>query len=557
MTAPAQTAPAPERADHGPYQAADTAGIGRYLWDLGRQAGLIPAADTDKGRWSSTLVHQLRTELPDLLPKLDALRPLGSRRIAETLRQVTGLQEITPDDVPVLADLGLLRRLGTYEGHPTYGALEAEQWSDTDALAAVVGERTAWIEASLSTARATETVPWAETESEFRWAAEQRSLTAGRLGRWAKTDVEALATDTEVAEQVEGRRLIPGERAADYLDISYKRDWPYVLAAGWIAPAGSHFKQVGSVRTVEVKLYRTSDVLTLRQRDGVDWEAVRAVPRGRTSALRAVAAKLPSRAELARRLATALADRHGTPVHLLHDNVQDAWSINWTVQDGQKLTRALLLEAAGGREDLAAVARELRLKDARLRTLLTAREVSAKGAALVIDTETTDLYGRVCEIAVIDAASGKVRLNTLVNPQTPIRATHIHRITDADVADAPTWEEILPALFRITRGRRLLAYNSVYDRSVIADHTRAVGRRPGRLDKAETWWCLMAARSVWEVHRDYKLYGDHRALGDAQAARDVLHSIAQSKGLVTITPSAGSVGDSSAGSLCDPGAVGP
>ncbi|MFJ5122313.1 3'-5' exonuclease [Kitasatospora sp. NPDC088548] len=537
MTAPAETVPARERADHGPYQAADAAGISRYFWDLGRDAGLIPAADTDRGRWSTAVVHQLRTDLPELLPRLDALRPLGARRIADTLRTVTGIAAVTADDVPVLADLGLLRRLGEFEGHPTYGALEAEQWTDTAALAVVVGERTAWIESSLSTAGAARACPWAETEDEFTWAAEQRGTVSGRLGRWAAADVEVLAADSELAEMVEGRRLIPGERAADLLDISYTRDFPYVLAAGWLEPAGSWAKRTGTVRTVEVRLYRTADVLALHERDGVDWEAVRAVPPGRTSALRAHTARKPSRAELARRLASVVAEQHQVPVHLLHDNVQDTWSIACSPQDELPLTRQLLLAAADGSAELETLARGLRLKDARLKTLLTAREVSAPGAALVIDTETTDLYdARVCEIAVIDAHTGKTRLNQLINPQVPNRATHIHGITDAMVADCPTWEEILPKLFRITRGRRLLAYNSSFDMGVIAGHTGAVGRRPGRLAKKESWWCLMNARSVWEVHRDYKLYGPHRALGDARAARDVLLSIAKGKGLVTITP---------------------
>ncbi|MER5354643.1 3'-5' exonuclease [Kitasatospora sp. NPDC002551] len=537
MPAPTQTTPARERDDHGPYQAADAAGISRYLWDLGRGAGLIPAADTDRGRWSAAVVHQLRTELPELLPRLDALRPLGARRIAETLRQVTGIAAVAAEDVPVLADRGLLRCLGTFEGHPTYGALEAEQWTDAAALAAVVAERAAWIEASLSTAGAAGACPWAETEGEFTWAAEQRAVVPGRLGRWAMADVEALAADSDLAEMVEGRRLIPGERAADLLDISYTRDFPYVLAAGWLEPAGAWVKRTGTVRTVEVKLYRTADVLALRERAGVDWEAVRAVPAGRTSALRAHTRKKPSRAELARRLATVVAEQHQVPVHLLHDNVQDTWSIACSPQSELPLTRQLLLDAADGSAELETLARGLRLKDARLKTLLTAREVSAPGAGLVIDTETTDLYdARVCEIAVIDAHTGKTRLNQLINPQVPNRATHIHGITDAMVADCPTWEEILPKLRRITRGRRLLAYNSSFDMGVIGDHTRAVGRRPGRLGEKASWWCLMNARSVWEVHRDYKLYGPHRALGDAQAARDVLLSIAEGRGLVTITP---------------------
>ncbi|MEV7122245.1 hypothetical protein [Kitasatospora griseola] len=186
---------------------------------------------------------------------------------------------MTADDVPVLADLGLLRRLGEFEGHPTYGALEAEQWADTDALAAVVADRTSWIAASLSTTRAAESVPWAETEAEFRWTAEQRGLEPGRLGRWGTTDVHALAADAQLAERVEGRRLIPGERAADYLDIDYARDWPYVVAAGWISSVGTHHKSVGTVRTVKVALYRTADVLALRERNGVDWRPYGPLPR--------------------------------------------------------------------------------------------------------------------------------------------------------------------------------------------------------------------------------------------------------------------------------------
>ncbi|MFD5086448.1 hypothetical protein ACFWOG_27905 [Kitasatospora sp. NPDC058406] len=124
----------------------------------------------------------------------------------------------------VLTGLGPLRRLGGFEGHPAYGAPEAGQWADTDALAAVVAERTVWIEASFSTAQEAETIPWAETETEFRWAAEQREPASGRLRRRAKPATEALEADAEMAEQVEGRRRIPGERAADHLDISYRCD---------------------------------------------------------------------------------------------------------------------------------------------------------------------------------------------------------------------------------------------------------------------------------------------------------------------------------------------
>ncbi|MGF1427072.1 3'-5' exonuclease [Kitasatospora sp. LaBMicrA B282] len=180
------------------------------------------------------------------------------------------------------------------------------------------------------------------------------------------------------------------------------------------------------------------------------------------------------------------------------------------------------------------------LRSKRLQTVLTARRWSAKGVAAVIDTETTDLFGRVCEVAAIDAHTGRVLIDTLVNPEVPNRATHIHGITDAMVADAPTWEEVLPKLRRGLAGRTLLAYNSEYDRSVIASHTESIGRSPGRLADAENWWCLMEARSAWGRHRRYHLGGGHRALGDCEAAKDILAWVAEGRGVITVEPQSSS-----------------
>src|SRR5664279_4813752 len=52
--------------------------------------------------------------------------------------------------------------------------------------------------------------------------------------------------------------------------------------------------------------------------------------------------------------------------------------------------------------------------------------------AVVIDCETTDLPGAICEVAVVDTR-GRSLLSTLVNPRRPISAaaTRVHNITDA------------------------------------------------------------------------------------------------------------------------------
>jgi hypothetical protein len=119
------------RADYGPIQAAEAAGIGRYLFELGRGAGVIPGPDTASGRWSATVVEQLRADLPELMPRLDDLRALGAVRIAEALTKATGIEGIRVSDVEDLAERGLLRRMGEFNERPLYAARDAETFTAT------------------------------------------------------------------------------------------------------------------------------------------------------------------------------------------------------------------------------------------------------------------------------------------------------------------------------------------------------------------------------------------------------------------------------------------
>ncbi|MCK6629318.1 MAG: 3'-5' exonuclease [Anaerolineae bacterium] len=100
---------------------------------------------------------------------------------------------------------------------------------------------------------------------------------------------------------------------------------------------------------------------------------------------------------------------------------------------------------------------------------------------LFLDIETTALYKkddpRPVEIAVINS-QGQVLLSTLINPGCPIppAATAHNGITNADVADAPTWRQIEPLLKHIltapplggTEGRRtIVAFNAKFDSQFI------------------------------------------------------------------------------------------
>jgi len=155
-----------------------------------------------------------------------------------------------------------------------------------------------------------------------------------------------------------------------------------------------------------------------------------------------------------------------------------------------------------------------------------ARRMCRRGA-VIIDTETTDLDGAICEIAAVDA-EGTVLLNTLVNPGCAIApsATAVHGISDVDVAAAPTLDQVLPQLVDITAGRPVLAYNAPYDQRAILDDAARLGIDPGHLARPSAWGCLMRARAARAGAPWRRLEAGHRALGDAEAARLVLRELA-------------------------------
>jgi DNA polymerase III epsilon subunit-like protein len=151
------------------------------------------------------------------------------------------------------------------------------------------------------------------------------------------------------------------------------------------------------------------------------------------------------------------------------------------------------------------------------------------GAAVVLDTETTDLPGAVCEIAVVNAATEEVLLDTLVNPGCPIEpeAYRVHGISDADVARAPHWPVVLPRLLAATVDRQVLAYNAEFDAGVIRSDSDRYGLDPGHLADVGRWGCVMNRRSDWHRRRRWlPLWGGHRALDDALAALEVLRRLA-------------------------------
>lgn len=161
---------------------------------------------------------------------------------------------------------------------------------------------------------------------------------------------------------------------------------------------------------------------------------------------------------------------------------------------------------------------------------------------IILDTETTDLDGYLVQIAIIRAHDGAVLLDTLVNPQAHISdgAKLIHFITEDRVADAPTFDQIAAELLAVLRGRRIVTYNADFDQAVLQ---REVMRKYDygwrqAIDfwqRGYRWRCAMELYAQFygdwsEHHGDYRWQplpgGDHTALGDARATRDLLQWMA-------------------------------
>lgn len=166
-----------------------------------------------------------------------------------------------------------------------------------------------------------------------------------------------------------------------------------------------------------------------------------------------------------------------------------------------------------------------------------ARALFATDDWVILDTETTGLNSsaRLVQVAVI-GPDGSVRFNSLVNPEAiiPPDATGVHGITETMVRDAPTVEDLYPALVEVLCGKRVVAYNADFDRMILRENRKRHGL-PGF--GIVQWLCAMRIYSEFagewnEQFQSYRFQGlpgkDHTALGDCLATLAVIHRIAES-----------------------------
>jgi DNA polymerase-3 subunit epsilon len=165
----------------------------------------------------------------------------------------------------------------------------------------------------------------------------------------------------------------------------------------------------------------------------------------------------------------------------------------------------------------------------------------------VIDVETTGfspLRGdRIVEIAVVRlSADETTEYVTLVNPLRDMGPTHIHGLTDDDVADAPMFQEIVGDLLELLDGAVMVAHNVRFDQEFISTEFSSAGvflpavpslctlelayrLQPGLLNHRLATCCASLGVSYQATH---SALGDARA--EAELLRRYLHR-AESEGL--------------------------
>lgn len=163
---------------------------------------------------------------------------------------------------------------------------------------------------------------------------------------------------------------------------------------------------------------------------------------------------------------------------------------------------------------------------------------------VILDTETTSRAerGRVVDLAVTDTA-GRALLHTRINPGVPIEAeaAAVHGITADQLADAPRFDAVADALTLAVAGRRVICWNSPFDRRILAgEYARLLGD-DGAGEAWATraqWECAMRRhaawhgtwcpdRAAWKWHRLAVVgAGDHTAAGDCRAVARVLADMA-------------------------------
>lgn len=164
-------------------------------------------------------------------------------------------------------------------------------------------------------------------------------------------------------------------------------------------------------------------------------------------------------------------------------------------------------------------------------------ELNLRRPIAFLDLETTGINvstDRIVEISVLKISPGGKQewMSTRVNPEIPIppKSTAIHGITDADVADAPTFREIAKKLIAFLEGTDLAGYNAIkFDIPVLAEEFLRINMDFNFLKRkyidVQVIFHKKEQRTLAAAYQFYcnkELENAHSSMADTQATFDVL-----------------------------------
>ena len=170
-----------------------------------------------------------------------------------------------------------------------------------------------------------------------------------------------------------------------------------------------------------------------------------------------------------------------------HGVVQSFPDANHTWEDLWKKEKAKRIEAGDENPDKQDFFKviygvEGYLVDDLIESVLDSKDQSIDSEYVVFDIETTGfsaVKNRIIEIGAVKVVNGEITetFSEFVNPEVPIpyRITKLTTITDAQVKDAGTIEEVLPRFLEFCKGCILVAHNATFDTSFIKANCERLG----------------------------------------------------------------------------------
>ncbi|MBU2266082.1 MAG: 3'-5' exonuclease, partial [Candidatus Omnitrophica bacterium] len=125
---------------------------------------------------------------------------------------------------------------------------------------------------------------------------------------------------------------------------------------------------------------------------------------------------------------------------------------------------------------------------------------------VILDLETTGLNAvlgdAICEIGALKVKDRKVidKFHSLVNPQRsmPPEAYQVHKISEADLKQAPSFEQVAAELVNFLNGCVLCAYNVEFDLGFIDQSLKKINQKPLAVAAVDI---LIMARDVLTLPR--------------------------------------------------------